>query len=278
MLSELPVGGVIPLRVQGKELVLWRGESGELHALDAFCQHLGAHLGYNGRVCGEDVRCFYHGWAWSPAGENTDIPYDSRTHRGRRIRPWTVAEQGGLVFLWYSGSADQPQPQRPAPDLPNDATRAWVTRELVADPRLILEALVDPALLRFLAGGEIDLAGVPTSSDTRFEVEYRRDDGAAVRTAVLDVATGVVVGPGWSLTVAILPVVDDTVRILTAITGDARASDRAMDRILGLVADMAYQPLPGGSGEEPLRSFRAWRADLESSPIGESGDRVSTTA
>ena len=47
---DLPVGGVKPLRYLGRDLVLWRGEDGAPHVMDAYCPHLGAHLGYGGRV------------------------------------------------------------------------------------------------------------------------------------------------------------------------------------------------------------------------------------
>ena len=32
----------------GRELIAWRAESGQLTVMDAYCEHLGAHLGYGG--------------------------------------------------------------------------------------------------------------------------------------------------------------------------------------------------------------------------------------
>ena len=46
--SELEAGEVKPVRYFGKELVLFRTSDGEAHLLDAFCPHLGAHLGHGG--------------------------------------------------------------------------------------------------------------------------------------------------------------------------------------------------------------------------------------
>ena len=59
---ELPPGQVRSLRCLGQEFVLFRGHDGKAHVLDAYCPHLGAHLGVGGTVVGNDIRCFFHGW------------------------------------------------------------------------------------------------------------------------------------------------------------------------------------------------------------------------
>ncbi|MGI9287373.1 MAG: Rieske 2Fe-2S domain-containing protein, partial [Pseudomonadales bacterium] len=46
--SELQAGGVKPLKYFDQDLVLFRTEDGVAHVLEAFCPHLGAHLGYGG--------------------------------------------------------------------------------------------------------------------------------------------------------------------------------------------------------------------------------------
>ena len=48
--SDVAVGEVKPLRYFGRHLVLWRGQDGVAHVQDAFCPHLGAHLGHGGKV------------------------------------------------------------------------------------------------------------------------------------------------------------------------------------------------------------------------------------
>ena len=63
--SEVKVGQVTPLHYFGRELALFRSESGTLRLVDALCPHLGAHLGIGGRVEGEQLRCPFHGWAFS---------------------------------------------------------------------------------------------------------------------------------------------------------------------------------------------------------------------
>ncbi|MBW2403961.1 MAG: Rieske 2Fe-2S domain-containing protein [Deltaproteobacteria bacterium] len=50
--DELEAGEVQPLKYFGVELVMFRTEDGEVSVLDAFCPHMGAHLGYGGKVDG----------------------------------------------------------------------------------------------------------------------------------------------------------------------------------------------------------------------------------
>ncbi len=71
-------------------MVAWRAESGQLTVMDAYCEHLGAHLGYGGHVEGEVIQCPFHGWQWNHEGRNVCIPYQDRPNRGRRIRTFPV--------------------------------------------------------------------------------------------------------------------------------------------------------------------------------------------
>ena len=73
--SELAVGDVKPLHYFGRELVLFRTESGQPAVLNAFCPHLGAHLGHGGHVEGESISCPFHAWKFDGDGFCTDLPY-----------------------------------------------------------------------------------------------------------------------------------------------------------------------------------------------------------
>jgi 3-ketosteroid 9alpha-monooxygenase subunit A len=45
-------GEVKPLRYFSKDLAMWRGEDGKVRMMDAWCKHLGAHMGHGGKVHG----------------------------------------------------------------------------------------------------------------------------------------------------------------------------------------------------------------------------------
>jgi len=99
--AEVGVGDVIRMRYFDRDLVAWRGESGEVSVMDAYCQHLGAHLGYGGTVVGDRIQCPFHGWEWNAAGRNVCIPYEDRPNLGRRIRVMPTVERNEAIYVWH---------------------------------------------------------------------------------------------------------------------------------------------------------------------------------
>jgi phenylpropionate dioxygenase-like ring-hydroxylating dioxygenase large terminal subunit len=114
--DELGAGGVEPLEVFGRDLVLFRDGSGAPRILDAHCRHLGAHMGYGGEVAGDGLRCPFHGWLWNGDGACTEIPYAAKIPKGARIGSWPVHEVNGLVYLWHHAEGEAPGPVPPAID------------------------------------------------------------------------------------------------------------------------------------------------------------------
>lgn len=106
--DELPAGETLPLYYFGRHLVAWRGEDGGAHLMDAFCPHLGSHLGHGGTVEGGCVVCPLHSWKFDAAGNNVDIPYSDRVNRRARIRTYPVVERNGLVMAWYHPDDEPP--------------------------------------------------------------------------------------------------------------------------------------------------------------------------
>ena len=74
--DELGVGEARPVHALGRDFVLYRGEDGRARVLDAYCRHLGAHLGVGGKVEGNAIRCPFHGWLYEgEGGRCIEIPY-----------------------------------------------------------------------------------------------------------------------------------------------------------------------------------------------------------
>lgn len=106
--GEIEPGKVHRMHYFSQELVAFRGESGRLNVFDAYCEHLGAHLGHGGRVTGENITCPFHGWEWNPDGQNVCIPYQDSPNRARRIRAWPVVERNEAVFIWHDLEGREP--------------------------------------------------------------------------------------------------------------------------------------------------------------------------
>ena len=112
--KELGEGDVKPVQYFGEELVLFRTRSGQARVVDAFCPHLGAHLGHGGRVIGETIRCPFHGWQYDgQSGACTTIPYCERIPAKARVRAWDVLERNGMIFAWYHAEQKPPEWQMP---------------------------------------------------------------------------------------------------------------------------------------------------------------------
>lgn len=156
--DQIPPGGVVPLRYFGRELVLARTESGELNLFDAYCPHLGAHLGHGGCMQGEALVCPYHGWEWGPDGRNVGIPYADKPNRSKSLTKWHVAEVGrSIVMAWYHPDGRAPDhPCVEIPELGRDdhyplypaCTKHYT--ELAMHPEWVAENIVDMAHFRFV--------------------------------------------------------------------------------------------------------------------------------
>lgn len=107
---------VLPVRILGENLVLFRTLKGELGLVGEHCPHRMTQLKYGfPDDCG--LRCCYHGWMFSPAGQCLDMPLeapDSAFKDRIRIKAYPVKEMGGLVWA-YMGP--EPVPLLPPWDL-----------------------------------------------------------------------------------------------------------------------------------------------------------------
>ena len=123
--QELLVGEVQQVQAFDRELVLYRTRSGEAVLQDAFCPHLGANLGVEGRVVGESIRCPFHGWRFGKEGNCEEIPYCEDIPERARIRTWHVQEKNGEIYVWFHPENTGPQWQ--LPDLPELGDPNWTS-------------------------------------------------------------------------------------------------------------------------------------------------------
>ena len=121
--NELAKSGVEPIRYFGRDLVLFRTESGRARVLGAHCPHLGAHLGHGGEVDGEGLRCPFHAWSRDGDGRCKDIPYARRIPENARIESWPVCEKNGFIFLYHHAEGKLPNDE--VPELPEYTDPEW---------------------------------------------------------------------------------------------------------------------------------------------------------
>ncbi|WP_438009295.1 Rieske 2Fe-2S domain-containing protein [Sorangium sp. So ce321] len=165
--DELSAGGPLPLRYFGQDLVLFRTQDGEARVLDAYCPHMGAHLGVGGRVEQRGIRCPFHGWVISGEGACVHIPYADTIPPKARVRCWAVRELDGLILVHHAPSGEPPDFEIPpleearSPEWSMALSKRWRIRTHVQEA---LENIVDPA--HFVA-----VHSMPEPPRTELEIE-----------------------------------------------------------------------------------------------------------
>jgi nitrite reductase/ring-hydroxylating ferredoxin subunit len=155
--EDLVAGQVRELRYFGEDLVLFRDGDGTARLLDAYCVHLGAHLGRPGRVEDGCLVCPFHAWRYDGDGRCVGIPYASRVPPEARVRSWPTAENSGLLMAWYHPHGGPPQWDAPVvvPEFGDPAFAEryvrWA-RECRTHPQDTIENGYDPAHFRFVHG------------------------------------------------------------------------------------------------------------------------------
>jgi phenylpropionate dioxygenase-like ring-hydroxylating dioxygenase large terminal subunit len=97
--DELQAGKTLGRRFAGNPIVLYRGSSGKVFALEDRCAHrqVPLHLGV---VIGDQLKCHYHGWAYDCSGKCVDVPYLGKDRLPNGVKSYPAREVDGLVFVF----------------------------------------------------------------------------------------------------------------------------------------------------------------------------------
>ena len=117
--DELAVSESRAIHYFGKEMVLFRTEGGKAVVLDAFCPHLGAHLGHGinaehgegGRIQGETIVCPFHAWRFDGEGKCAEVPYAKnippKVKDKQCLKSYPLQEKNGVIWVWYHPDENQ---------------------------------------------------------------------------------------------------------------------------------------------------------------------------
>lgn len=91
------------ITILDEPIVIYRGESGRLVALEDRCVHRLAPLSL-GRCEGDRLRCMYHGLLYEPGGRVVEIPGQAAIPAQARVRDYPVVERHSWVWVWMGAA------------------------------------------------------------------------------------------------------------------------------------------------------------------------------
>ncbi len=101
---ELIDGKLLGRTLLGEHLLIYRGESGSVIAMNDRCPHRGALLS-KGRLEGDAVRCMYHGIKYDGSGKCVQIPGQDMIPPKLRVRSYPIVQRGHFIWVWMGDAA-----------------------------------------------------------------------------------------------------------------------------------------------------------------------------
>jgi phenylpropionate dioxygenase-like ring-hydroxylating dioxygenase large terminal subunit len=107
--SDIQADTVAKISYLERELVAFRDGMGAVRVFNAYCPHLGAHLGVGGTVSDGELVCPFHAWRFDGTGRCTSIPYAEKVPTQAKLQPYPVREVDGMVLVYFDETrSEQP--------------------------------------------------------------------------------------------------------------------------------------------------------------------------
>ncbi len=291
-LDELDGDEVTPVRAAGRDLVVWRDGS-DWQVFDAYCPHLGAHLGYGGRVQDGCLVCPFHEWSFDADGHNTAIPYADRPNRKATVRRFPTVVRNRLVLFWYHPDPEV-APGWEVPEAVDDASVECMrfTRQIKTVWQELAENAVDMAHFKSIHGmskigeiGQIDIDGPlrRVHSAQSFQTSRGEFEGSiestsygpgvgVVRFELMSVVT--LVSAATALQDGLMEVrqtlyhdPDDEIGEKIGMAFGAEV-ERQFGQDIPIWEHKRYQPSPAlAPSERPVTEFRRWASQFYVEPV-----------
>ena len=252
-------GEAKPIRYFSKDLAIWRGEDGQVRVMDAYCKHLGAHMGHGGKVHGNLLECPFHAWRYDgQEGVVKDIPYAKAIPpqvKRKCTNTWAVTEANGWIWVWYHPKGEAPMwevvhhPEASDPDWTAYEMHEWVVYGSIQN---MAENGVDVAHFKYIHG----TANVP-AAELRWGDWGRGADVKAQMGTPSGMVDGLIsydtMGPGQSwtrftgisetlLVASLAPVEEDVLRVRYCFTQPkAQAEGPGSGLAKALIRDICKQ-------------------------------------
>jgi phenylpropionate dioxygenase-like ring-hydroxylating dioxygenase large terminal subunit len=126
--DELRPGRTLGRRFAEQPIAIYRALDGRVFGLEDRCAHrqVPLHLGV---VCGEQLKCHYHGWTYGPNGKCVDVPYLGKARLPNGVKSYPVREVDGLIFVYPGDDPALAQSRLPS-SLGSSQRKDYKTRQL----------------------------------------------------------------------------------------------------------------------------------------------------
>ncbi|WP_085316558.1 aromatic ring-hydroxylating oxygenase subunit alpha [Derxia lacustris] len=153
--ASVPAGARLATRLLGRDVVVWRGADGAVHATEDRCPHRGTRLSI-GKVQGDEIVCAYHGWRFAGDGRCLHVPAHPALEVASQTRLCArthhACERYGLVWVCVGEPA---KPVLPFPEFDDPHLRIVHCGPYevgAAGPRIV-ENFLDMAHFGWIHGG-----------------------------------------------------------------------------------------------------------------------------
>lgn len=106
LVKELDKNSIVSTQIGMQKLVVFVNASG-IHCVDAFCAHMGLHLGL-GQVVNENLQCAFHHWAYDGKGEL--VSGCTVKKQDSDLKSYPVVVRYGVIWVWAGPSAQYELP------------------------------------------------------------------------------------------------------------------------------------------------------------------------
>lgn len=141
--DEVAPGALITRTLAGRDVVVFRTGAGRVAVSDAFCPHLGAHLGHGGDVVGDTVRCPFHHFRFDTEGACVAGYPGRKAPPACRLAMIPARERNGTILAWWSLAGEPPGWEVPTLEGEGWRPLRHTTLQLAGHPQECSENSVD---------------------------------------------------------------------------------------------------------------------------------------
>ncbi|EMT6575869.1 MULTISPECIES: aromatic ring-hydroxylating oxygenase subunit alpha [Providencia] len=186
-----------------EQIVLWRDDKGQIHALEDRCPHRGARLSMGWNL-GERIACWYHGVEVGGDGVVKDVPAVSQCPlEGQKcLKTYPVQEIHGAIFLYFAVIDGETPPALEFPEeLADDENHSnfLCTASWKCNYQYALENVMDPMHGTYLHSSSHSMAEGDKQSEMILEATksgfiFRKNDQIGVNFDWVEFAS---TGANW---------------------------------------------------------------------------------